>query len=335
MSFATHSKQVEILDDLNKRHRADETAVLRGDEETFRLRLETAILFWKLGGSSCEELVKRAKKNGAADAPRPKQTDEHWLAPGLTGVNLNELSGDEKARMSDRMSALADVMIVAAWKAEPLGGITSEAVTVDVLADQFPKPRQQAVRKAKKDRAAGLDRYIWSLGDGYFIADFTTEGVQFIRDGRRSGNLAPKCRGVRTSGATDAPQRSSISRAELFTVAGLSDPENLQRAGCSDVIAARYTLMCAATVLNGMPNASAAPQIRQSLESAEQESARRCSAQSHRVGAAGDAIVQQEIGRVYQTVAGQAVYGGDVSEMIISQCARSVVGSLAGAGLIR
>ena len=156
MSLPNLTEQVQILDDLNDRHQAENAAVLLGDEATFKLRLETAIQFHKLGGSSCPELVKRAKRNGAADAPRPKQTDEHWLAPGLTGVNLNELSGDEKARMSDRMSALAEVMVVAAWKAESLGGITSEAVTVDVLADQFPKPRQQAVRKAKKDRAAGL-----------------------------------------------------------------------------------------------------------------------------------------------------------------------------------
>ena len=174
------------------------------------------------------------------------------------------------------------------------------------------------------------NRYIWSTGRGYSVADFLPNEM-IMRDAEGNpGDRATKCAGMPMEGA-----QGPVTRADLFTARGLSEPQNFQRADCSDVIAARYVLTCAATILNGMPNAAALPQVRQNLASAEQESARRCSAQSNRVGAAGDAVVQQQIGQVYQTVAGHAVYGGDISDIAISECARSVVGSLAGAGLIR
>ena len=149
-------ERVRLLDDLNAQHLADDAASLGGDEETFLLRLDTAITFHRLGGKNCPELVRRAKFNGAADNPRVGQSDEHWLAPGFTGVNLNNLKDDHRRRASDRMTALADVMIAAEWKAVALGGILSERVNTESLAGLFTKPRQQAVRKAKQDRAKGL-----------------------------------------------------------------------------------------------------------------------------------------------------------------------------------
>lgn len=156
MNTFTDLDPVRRLDDLNARHLADDAASLGGDEETFILRLDTAITFHRLGGKDCPELVRRAKTNGAADKPRVGQSDEHWLAPGITGVNLNDLKDDHRRRASDRMTALADVMIAAEWKARALDGILAEGVTAERLAGLFTKPRQQAVRKAKQDRTKGL-----------------------------------------------------------------------------------------------------------------------------------------------------------------------------------
>ena len=148
-------ERAKLLDDLNARHQSNEMACLGGDEETFLLRLNTAKAFHQLGGRDCPELVARAKKHGAKDAPRKGQSVEHWLAPGLSGVNINGLQDDERKRVSGRMTALAEVMIAAEWKAKAIGGITSPDVTADRLADEFTKPRQQAVHRARQDMLKG------------------------------------------------------------------------------------------------------------------------------------------------------------------------------------
>lgn len=181
------------------------------------------------------------------------------------------------------------------------------------------------------------DRYIWSTGRGYYAADFLPNEM-IMRDA--NGNVsagtdrAMKCTGALDNARRSGPSVGPTSRAVLFTPSGLLDVTNVTRASCEDVIAAKYTLTCAATILNNMPTASSAPSVRRSLVSAQQESSGRCASQARRVGSAGDLIVQQNIGDVYETIAGQAVYGGDVSDAAISLCIREIVSSMSSAGFL-
>lgn len=195
----------------------------------------------------------------------------------------------------------------------------------------FRYPDQTSETETYREIYRSGSRYIQVVGQAYFAREFSDAGIR---------NLETIARGqsVPTNASVTVPrcgERSgSVSRADLFTTQGMSDPQNLTRASCADVVAARYALTCAATILNNMPNASSRTAIGQSLARAQQETEGRCSSQFRRIGSRGDAIAQQSIGRVYTTVADQAVYGGDISDAAISLCIRDVVGSMAGAGLI-
>ena len=175
-------------------------------------------------------------------------------------------------------------------------------------------------------------RYIQIIGQTYFVRDFAGGNMRVLET-IVSGRNVPVDLTIRVPRCSEG-SRNTVSRAQLFTPSGLSDATNISRANCDDVVVARYVLTCSATILNNMPNASSASSIRRSLAVSQQESAGRCAAQAQRVGSVGDIIVQQSLGDVYQRVAEQAVYGGDVSDLAISLCFRSVGGSMAGAGFL-
>ena len=179
-------------------------------------------------------------------------------------------------------------------------------------------------------------RYILIGGTTYFTIDFSG-GAMTVLETVASGRSVPVDRSIHVPRCGDATSGDDIriSRRELFTTDGLLTSANFARADCADLIAAKHVLTCTATVLGGMPSASGTQRVRSSLAASDQQATKRCGAQARQSEMGASMIVQQTIGDVYQTVASQAVYGGDMSEQTLSLCMRGVVGSMAGAGLLR
>jgi hypothetical protein len=103
---------------------------------------------------------------------------------------------------------------------------------------------------------------------------------------------------------------------------------------CSLLNASVATMVCARQVMTAVPNSSALPAMTGNLQVATTELNRRCSAEAAHKMVGTAAIVQQQTAEAYATVAPQAVYGGDMSAIIINACSRKIMGSLAQAGLL-
>lgn len=134
---------------------------LRGDDDNFALRVECAITIANLDEDDRATLNAMTVKKGAnKDGPRAVQSYEHWVLPGLLGINIQNLKGDDKKEVSGRLTAFANAMIAAKEKARAIGGLTKPGITADDVTSLFGSARQTEVRdiiKALKKVQGGDD----------------------------------------------------------------------------------------------------------------------------------------------------------------------------------
>lgn len=158
------------------------------------------------------------------------------------------------------------------------------------------------------------NRYVWA-------GNLVTEGPDEVLDLANERHMAE---------TADSPPSPPVVETEEQRTAAM-----IQGWDCSALSAAVAASSCAATVMQNIPNSSKAAQMQHDTRAYGSEFRRRCSASRAAQASSGvEAILVQEVGEVYASVAPQAVYGGDLSQTISEQCVRRVMGRMAQAGLL-
>lgn len=155
-------------------------------------------------------------------------------------------------------------------------------------------------------------RFVWA-------GNLASEGPDDMLGGNGQAPTQPEA-------TTEPPLAARSPEAQVRAIAADMD--------CSLLNATVATMICARQVMSNIPNSSGLPGIRGNLQVTGPELHQRCSAQIANKVDGTAFIVQQQVAAVYEEVAPQTVYGGDLSAVILDSCTKRVMGSMARAGLL-